>query len=1066
MNALRRSRLWLCLFVLALAVPPGARAQTAAAVSVLGQPDFVSKTTGVSATQFNGPNGVAVDAATGKLFVADRGNHRVLRFASAAALQTGGAAEAVFGQDDFTSKVTGVAANRMNNPIGVHVDASGRLYVADFSNNRVLRFDDAATKASSAPADGVLGQATFTTSTAAVGATGMRGPVTVQVDRSGRLWVTDFSNHRVLRFDDAATKANGAAADGVLGQADFTTNAAGLSATAMSSPNGAFADDDGHLWVSDNGNYRVTRFDGAAAKANGAAADGVLGQADFTTKATAVTQAGFGTLRYVYVDAAKRLYVVQENSHRITLYDNAADKPDGAPADAIWGQPNYTTGTAANPPTAASFNTPRALFVDDARGHVWIADWANHRVLRYGLPVEGTRAVAFVAPTGGESVGAGTVQTVRWTSQNVTRIALAVSIDDGSTWTALDTVDASAGFAAWTVPATLTAAARLRLRAHDDPTVQATSGAFAIVAPSRSVTLVSPDGYQQWTAGTRRRVLFTARDVATVDLAYSLDDGRTWTIVAADVDAATGSIAWTTPEVVSSLVRVRVSSSADASIADVSTMPFDLVAAPTAAAQPFVFFADSPAGGVLDASYGFANAPSLLDHQSSKLPLSPAYGFGGTYAVRLAWTSNAGGDWGAAIASPGWVGRDVTTKDTLELRVFTEEAIPAAALPLLYLEDLSNRKTGRIHLAATGSGWDARTWNHVRVPISAFRIVAGTADLTRVKTVFFGQDAADATARTVHVGDVRMTGGTVISGETARVIVVLGSSTAAGTGATSPDSAWVGRLRTALRAVDPSAHVVNLAVGGYTTYDVLPSDAATPAGRPTPKTENNVTNALTYRPDAIVVNLPSNDANLGVSVAEQMANLRAIRDEAARQGVPVWVTTTQPRNFADDARRQNLRIVRDSILAQFGPRAIDVWSGLATATGTIVPSMGSGDGIHLSDAGHRYVYDQVRASTAWTYVTTAAEAVEPPAATAVLEPARPNPVATTAAIHFSLPTSTHVRVDVFDLLGRRVARLVDAPLGAGPHDVDLDVTGFPSGVYVYRLDAGPQTLVRRLVVAR
>ena len=136
------------------------------AASVLGQPDFVSKAAGVSATALSGPNGVAVDPTTGKLFVGDRTNHRVLRFASAEAQQSGAAAEAVFGQDDFTTRVTGTAANRFNSPIGVHVDAAGRLWVADFSNNRVLRFDGASAKATGAAADGVLGQPGFTTATA------------------------------------------------------------------------------------------------------------------------------------------------------------------------------------------------------------------------------------------------------------------------------------------------------------------------------------------------------------------------------------------------------------------------------------------------------------------------------------------------------------------------------------------------------------------------------------------------------------------------------------------------------------------------------------------------------------------------------------------------------------------------------------------------------------------------------------------------------------------------------------------------------------------------------------
>ena len=184
-----------------------------AAVGVLGQPDFISKASGVSASALNGPNGVAVDPTTGKLFVVDRANHRILRWNSSAALNNGSAAEAVFGQLDFTSNASGLAANKFNTPIGIHVDAAGRMWVGDFSNNRVLRFDDASNKASGADADAVLGQPDFITGSSGTTAAKMSGPVGLYLDKSGRLWVSNFGAHRVLRFDNAASKANGADAD-------------------------------------------------------------------------------------------------------------------------------------------------------------------------------------------------------------------------------------------------------------------------------------------------------------------------------------------------------------------------------------------------------------------------------------------------------------------------------------------------------------------------------------------------------------------------------------------------------------------------------------------------------------------------------------------------------------------------------------------------------------------------------------------------------------------------------------------------------------------------------------
>ncbi|NUN70323.1 MAG: hypothetical protein HUU02_11485, partial [Bacteroidetes bacterium] len=246
------------------------------ASGVLGQSSFTAGSSGLSASGLNAPSGVAVDPTTGKLFIADRYNNRVLRWSSSAKLTNGSPAEAVFGQTDFVTGSSGASASRFNDPLRVHVDAVGTLWVSDYLNNRVLRFNNASMKPSGAAADGVLGQPDFTTTSAATTASKMRGPVGVFVDAKGTLWVADRLNHRVLRYNTVNGKANGAAADGVLGQPDFTTGTSGVSAVKMNRPMGLYADAEDHLWVTEDDNNRVIRFDSASARPNGAPANGVL----------------------------------------------------------------------------------------------------------------------------------------------------------------------------------------------------------------------------------------------------------------------------------------------------------------------------------------------------------------------------------------------------------------------------------------------------------------------------------------------------------------------------------------------------------------------------------------------------------------------------------------------------------------------------------------------------------------------------------------------------------------------------------------------------------------------
>jgi lysophospholipase L1-like esterase len=189
-------------------------------------------------------------------------------------------------------------------------------------------------------------------------------------------------------------------------------------------------------------------------------------------------------------------------------------------------------------------------------------------------------------------------------------------------------------------------------------------------------------------------------------------------------------------------------------------------------------------------------------------------------------------------------------------------------------------------------------------------------------------------------------------------VVVIGSSTAAGTGPSTPDSAWVNRYRQYLQAINPQNQVTNLAIGGTTTYHIMPSWFSAP-GKPTTNPNNNVTRAINLGADAIIVNMPSNDAANGFGIAEQMSNFIAISNAADSAGIPVWVCTTQPKNSISAASVVIQTGVRDSILAYFGNFAVDFWTGIADANNDILPQYNSGDGTHLSDAGHAVLIQRI-----------------------------------------------------------------------------------------------------------
>ena len=356
-----------------------------AAKLVLGQPDFFSNTFHTTQTGMGNPSAVAVDPTTHKVFVADCDNNRVLRFPSIYTLLNGAAAEAVLGQPNFTSSTTNTTQNGMICPEGVFVDAGGRLWVADNWNNRVLRFDNAAGKANGANANGVLGQANFTSDTYATNQHSLSSPIGVFVDAGGRLWVADSTNNRVLRFDNAASKANGANADGVLGQLNFTSSGAATSQKGMNYPFNLAVDTGGRLWVADENNHRVLRFDNAASKANGANADGVLGQPNFTSANNLTDQSHMDSPQGVAVDnASARLFVVEYGNHRVLVFNAAAGLANGANASYVLGQNDFISSIAGA--TATNLHGPEAVFFDPVSKVLLVADSGNNRVLMYGNP--------------------------------------------------------------------------------------------------------------------------------------------------------------------------------------------------------------------------------------------------------------------------------------------------------------------------------------------------------------------------------------------------------------------------------------------------------------------------------------------------------------------------------------------------------------------------------------------------------------------------------------------------------------------------------------------------------
>ncbi|MBI3073454.1 MAG: hypothetical protein HYY84_15185 [Deltaproteobacteria bacterium] len=400
------------------------------AVNVLGQPTFATNTGGASATELRDPADVAFDPSRSRLFVADRGNHRVVAYEFDASISNGMAASNVLGQPNLTSGDAGISATQMSNPSGLALDViSDRLYVADSTNHRVLVFA-VGTVDDGEAAIAVLGQPVFDAGFAGTTASTLSAPRRIALDADGgRLYVADQNNSRVVVFD-VATLTNGESAIDAIGHADSPDAGNPIFDSACENGPGRASFQDGsrglaidlgarRFFAVDGYNSRVLVFSIDDAGLPSASANWVLGQPDFLHCEPGLGAARFdGPNAVVFDFLTDRLFVADNPNNRVLVFSTSA-LVNGLAAIAVLGQPSFDAGAEAL--SASGFNGPTGLALDSDGGRLFVVDTGHHRVMVFDVASidAGESAIAVLGQTDFVTDDPGTSATKLWSPEAV-----------------------------------------------------------------------------------------------------------------------------------------------------------------------------------------------------------------------------------------------------------------------------------------------------------------------------------------------------------------------------------------------------------------------------------------------------------------------------------------------------------------------------------------------------------------------------------------------------------------------------------------------------------------------
>ncbi|MBI5430998.1 MAG: IPT/TIG domain-containing protein [Nitrosomonadales bacterium] len=326
--------------------------------------------------EFIRPSGIVVDSA-GNIYVADEGNNRVQKW-NIAGTYLGWIGGGVPGWQTGAAPVPGSGNGQMSGPTKIAIDDSGNIYVSDSQNHRIQKWS--ASGSILGWIGGGLG-GWQSGSAPAAGSTNchFNQPMGVVLDSSGNIYVADKENHRVQKWSTNGV-CLGWIGSGVAGWQTGSAPASGNANGVFKFPMDVATDSIGNIYVADTWNWRIQKWD-SAGNIQGWIGGGANGWQTGTAPSTGGTATGeFKEVFGVSVDANGNIYAANSGAHAINKW-TAQGNIVGWIGNAQYGwQTGAITGTYGD--ALGFFKFPWDMTIGPD-GKLYVADSYNARIQRW-----------------------------------------------------------------------------------------------------------------------------------------------------------------------------------------------------------------------------------------------------------------------------------------------------------------------------------------------------------------------------------------------------------------------------------------------------------------------------------------------------------------------------------------------------------------------------------------------------------------------------------------------------------------------------------------------------------